>query len=79
MIVEDRTYPNPKYEPKYEGEGSLDPREALMLVLLFYSTGPWTDAAKAEWLKITGTREATTKVLCDHVRAVLAENWPDAL
>lgn len=75
MAVIDATWPNPKYDPKYEGEGSLDPLDALRAVLLFHSASPW-EQQQAEWLRITGSREATTKVLCDHIRAVLAEAIP---
>jgi len=58
-------------EPNYTGEPSYDLRDALKLVLLFHG-GRWDDAEKTEWHRITGTREATTKVLCDHVRSALA-------
>lgn len=58
-------------EPNYEQEPSYDPRDALKAVLIFHSGGNWMDVA-GEWLRITGTREATTKVLCDHVRSALA-------
>lgn len=44
---------------------------ALEAVLLFYSVGPWTGERRAKWLEITGEGEATTKVLCDHIRGVL--------
>ena len=73
MII-DNTWPNPKYEPKYSGEGSLSSIDAIKLALLFHSGSPWDDGKRAEWLRITGTTEATTKVLCDHLRAVLAES-----
>jgi hypothetical protein len=58
-------------EPNYESEPSYDVRDALQLALLFHSGGEWDDAKIAEWFRITGTREATTKVLCDHVRSML--------
>jgi hypothetical protein len=45
-------------------------REALTLPLLFY--GQWTEGDVAEWQRITGSREGTTKVMCDHIRKVLA-------
>lgn len=61
-----------KDEIEYQ-EGTLDPRDALNLVLLFY-TIDWTPEKRAEWLRITGCTEASTKVMCDHIRAVLA-NW----
>ncbi len=44
--------------------------DALKLVLLFY-TIDWTEEKKAEWLRITGSHEATTKVMCDHIRTVM--------
>lgn len=47
--------------------------ESIELVLLFHS-GTFWDAAKAEqWRSITGNAEATTKVLCDHLRKVLKD------
>lgn len=56
-------------------EGAPDPLcDALRLVLLFHDGGPWTEERSAEWARITGGREATTRVLCDHVRSVLGED-----
>lgn len=47
----------------------LDRRNAaLQLVLMFHKGGQWTDEDKAEWKRITGFDEATTKVLCDYIR-----------
>ncbi len=51
-------------------------KEACELTLLFYNVGPWTDAKKFRWAKITEkllseSREATTKTLCDCVRKAL--------
>jgi hypothetical protein len=60
-----------KNEVHYESEPSYDVKDALQLVLLFHAID-WTDERKAEWLRITGTREASTKVLCDHIRSFLA-------
>jgi hypothetical protein len=57
--------------PDYESEPSYDVYDALQLVLLFHSPD-WTPEKRAEWLRITGSKEATTKVLCDHVRSALA-------
>ena len=48
-------------------------REALRLTLLFHSGSPWDDSKRLAWLKITGVEEATTKVLCDTIRAALGE------
>lgn len=47
-------------------------RDALRLPLLFHHGGPWTPEDRAEWIRITGVDEATTKVMCDHIRATLA-------
>lgn len=58
-------------------EPSYDPIDALKLVPLFYTIN-WTPEKKAEWLRITGSTEATTKVLCDHVRAAI-EVYPKLL
>lgn len=49
---------------------SYDVIDALRLVPLFY-TIDWTPEKKAEWLRITGTTEATTKVMCDHIRSAI--------
>jgi len=47
-------------------------REALQAVLLFYTVGDWSATKQEMWLAITGSSEATTRVLCDHIRRVLA-------
>lgn len=44
--------------------------EALRLVLLFHSSG-WGPEKENQWYCITGLEEATTKVLCDHIRVTL--------
>jgi glycosyltransferase A (GT-A) superfamily protein (DUF2064 family) len=46
-------------------------RDALNLVLMFHSGGEWTTADRAQWKHVTGSDEATTKVLCDHIRKVM--------
>lgn len=46
-------------------------REALELVLLFYNS-TWDEKQRDKWWAITGKDEATTKVMCDHIRAALA-------
>lgn len=58
-------------EPRYAQEPSYGVMDALRLVLLFHDSGPWTSSRRAEWLRIVGTTEATTKVLCDHIRSAL--------
>lgn len=48
--------------------------EALRAVLLFHSGSPWTPEKSAEWDRLVGGfREASTKVLCDTVRAALTK------
>lgn len=48
-----------------------DLRAALTLVLRFHSGAPWTEEDSHRWRAVTGTDEATTKVLCDHIRKAL--------
>jgi hypothetical protein len=55
-----------------EADPSCNVADALKLPLLFHAGGEWDAARRAEWLRITGTTEATTKVLCDHIRSTLA-------
>ena len=45
-------------------------REALKLPLLFH-LGHWGANSKLEWKRITGHDEATTKIMCDAIRAAL--------
>jgi len=50
----------------------MDPiTAALEAVLLFQSDTPWTTHKMNRWLALTGTTDATTKVLCDTVRTAL--------
>lgn len=66
-------------EPNYDSDPTYGMRNALRLVLLFYHTGQWGQDRRDEWRRLTGTTEATTKVLCDHVRSSLAIGaWGDA-
>ncbi len=46
---------------------------ALDTVLLFHSAGPWDKSRRASWKRLTGADDATTKVLCDLVRAAVGE------
>lgn len=46
---------------------------ALELPLLFHAGGPWSDEKTTRWEEITGKDEATTKVMCDHIRAIVAK------
>lgn len=45
---------------------------ALELVLMFYGAAYWNEPESSRWREITGKDEATTKVMCDHIRALLA-------
>lgn len=45
--------------------------KALKAVLLFHSSGPWTQEKRTEWWNATQTNEATTRNLCDTVRLTL--------
>ncbi len=47
--------------------------DALRLPLLFCHGGEWIPQDRALWKHITGHDEATTKVMCDHIRAALAK------
>lgn len=50
-------------------------REVLGVVLLFYAVPQWTDIERREWKRVTGSNEATTKVLADTIRDVLDEDF----
>jgi len=63
-------------DPRDRSEPSYSTQDALSLVLLFY-TIDWTPEKRAEWKRITGTHEATTRVMCDHIRSVLACNFDE--
>lgn len=47
-------------------------REVLTLPLIFHGAR-FNTSDRDTWESITGTREATTKVMCDTIRAALAE------
>ena len=47
-------------------------RAALALPLMFYAGGPWLESRAKKWLEITGESEATTRIMCDHIRKALA-------
>jgi len=48
-------------------------RDAAELPLMFHAGGIWLGDNPTRWKQITGTDEATTKVMCDHIRSVLAQ------
>lgn len=43
---------------------------ALQLPLLFHGAD-WDEDKRAIWKSITGHSEATTKIMCDHIRAAI--------
>jgi hypothetical protein len=52
----------------------MTPLERLArAVLLFHSGHPWTGSLRNEWAALTDEEEATTRVLCDLARRLLAE------
>jgi hypothetical protein len=57
----------------YDDSGVLrgDLVAALKLVLMFHSGKPFGQKARTGWYAITGEHDATTKVMCDHIRKVL--------
>lgn len=57
-------------DPRYTQPPSRAIKDALLLPLLFHGVATWGEGARAEWLRITGTTEATTRSLCDHLRYV---------
>lgn len=46
---------------------------ALEIPLLFHSSEPWTAERCNQWDILTGSTEATTKVMCDAIRAAIAK------
>ena len=46
-------------------------KKLLRLPILFYSAGPVTDEMRKEWVEATGSKEMTTKVMCDAIRGAL--------
>lgn len=46
--------------------------DACRAVLLFHAV-EWDEDKRTEWKAITGESEATTKILCDHIRNAIAK------
>lgn len=46
-------------------------QDLLRAVLLFHSAGPWTDEKQHDWYNTIQNRIATTKNLCNAIRAHL--------
>jgi hypothetical protein len=63
---------------KIEGKRAAEPPQAATLLeacratLLFHADGPWDEAKQGEWFNITQHPEATSRILCDTVRAAIA-------
>lgn len=51
----------------------MEKEKALRAVLLFHGAGPWDAEKRIEWSNLTGETEATTKILCNVVRAALKD------
>jgi hypothetical protein len=47
---------------------------ALEAVLMFHAGGDWDDSKRLRWREITGTEDASTRELCNHVRRVLGRD-----
>ncbi len=57
-----------------ELEGERDRlREALEACLLFHDSGSWDMEKQLSWQRLTRQSEATTRALCDTLRAALKE------
>lgn len=54
-----------------QAPGSNPLVSALEAVLLFHDGGEWTLEKQLAWSNRTGWKDATTKTLCDTVRAAL--------
>ena len=50
---------------------------AAEVVLMFHRGVVWTDQMRKRWRELTGSQDATTKVMCDTVRAAVGEGAPD--
>lgn len=48
-------------------------REACEAVLIFHAGGEWTSSMQNRWLDITQSPDATTRGLCETIRAVIAK------
>lgn len=44
--------------------------EVVEAVLLFHSSGPWTDYRRRRWRELTGNDDPTAKALCDWLRNI---------
>jgi hypothetical protein len=51
----------------------MTPAERLARCMLMFHGGEWTDNDRAMWQALTGSQEATAKVLCDLARKVLRD------
>lgn len=52
-------------------------KRACLATLLFHEGGEWDRERQRVWLAMTGHEEATTRILCETVRAALALAEPD--
>lgn len=52
-------------------------KDAARLTLMFHAGGPWDGERAAEWTRLTGHKDATTKILCDFIRKAIAKSEQD--
>jgi hypothetical protein len=62
----------PCWVERYGGKSSSVERLAKAVILFHYG-GPWHAEQQEEWEKLTGTKDATTKNLCDFARGMLTQ------
>lgn len=48
-------------------------REACEAVLMFYQAVDWGEKSRNRWAALTGSKDATTRVMCDTVRRALGQ------
>lgn len=50
--------------------------DAARAALLFHSASPWDVEKAAEWKRLTGSDDATTRALCEFLRVAIAKAAP---
>jgi hypothetical protein len=56
----------------WDEDQAKEATDLLKAVLLFHSDGEWTDEKRGEWFNTIQASAATTKTLCNAIRAFLA-------
>lgn len=89
LVEAARAQPNPGQthfqgcwrDPRHHAcaEGAVERlMEVVEAFLLFHDGGYWDAPKASRWKSLTGSEEATTKVLCDFARQVMALCRPDS-